>query len=437
MGDTLDAFTDTYTWIAIVGSIMAGFFWVALLVWMIIGWYYGWDFERKLAKEKAKAQSTAAASTYPMEQKSPPLAPSPPQRTFPPNFNAPNSPPNYIPSAPPLSQTGMRIGDPTLNTILSNPPPVNSGRWDRTKSTLKNLYEKVGSKAQVVRDINYRGFLIYCCFGVATFTALLYVMYLATNPYAFSLRVGDSFPIGFTTCTQGLLDAGICGMVTTAMIRIVVFITNALGTATYLKWSKRATVLYVIFIGGFRTFIALFVAYGQDSTYWTLFGLASLFGGILASSLHWGSFFDDMEWCRGEDAPTVPFGVYANTSKTRGWVPALNNAYPETPIMGHWVNTINYGPKTWEFALNILIWLFEIIGYWFIYLFGVAGLNDMSSSDEVATFFGLDIICLLLFNGIKLWLNTAKSDYEIRAISNKLENDFNLPQQRIMVDNRF
>ena len=410
MGETLDAFTDTYTWIGITGACLAGLFWCGLLVWMAVGWYYGWDTERKMAKEKIRPESETQSTPAP-----------------PPPING-----QFMPPTAYNQFINAKSGEPGLANMMSN--PTSGGKWNKAKSVISNLYHKVGSKAQVVRDINYRGFLIYCCFGTATFTAVLYVMMLATNPYAFTLRVGDAFPIGFTTCTQGLLDSGICGMVTLAMIRIVVFVTNALGTATWLKWSKRSTVLYVIFIGGFRTFLALFVAYGNDPTYWTLFGIASLFGGILATSIHAMSLFDDMEWCRGENTQSVPFGVDSGTSKTRGWVPALNDAYPETPTMGRFVNTINYGFKTWEFHINIWIWLLEIIGYWLIYLFGVAGLDEFSSSIEVSVFFALDVICLLIFNAIKLWLYTAKSDYEIKSISTKMESEFFIPQQ---FDNRF
>lgn len=451
MGETLPAFTDTYTWIGITGSILSGFLWVALLIWMAVGWYYGWDTERKIAKEKgdssasdssrtATQQTPAAPPAYLLQ---PPNVPSPPpSSTFPPpppSQYAPPPPQSPIPTAPLPSPIGddMAFDQRTGATVLSNPPPIRGGSNGQAKSTLRELYNKVGYRAQVVRDINYRGFLIYILFGVATFITLKYVLMVATNPFAFNLRVGASLPIAFQTCSQGLLDAGVCGMVVSAAVYIAVFVTNSLGTATWMKWSKRATALYIVFTAGYRTFILLFVAYGDDASYWTFFGFASLFAGICATAIHLFSLIDSMNWCRPKDAETVPYNAQG-WSKNRGWVPSFSNAYPETPIMGWLVNTINYGPKTWEFALNILIWLFEYIGYWFIYLFGVAGLREYSSSIEVGILFGLDVICLLFFNGIKLWLYTAKSDYEIKAVSNPLANTTSLPQTRLnIVDSRF
>lgn len=260
-------------------------------------------------------------------------------------------------------------------------------------------------------DISSYGFFWILIVSVFSTATIVNTVSISTPSDLFQLRIGESL---FGKCSESLVNSGICAMTPNAVGRALIFTINAYAHAIYMKWTREFTGIYVVLTVFNWIFVVLYVIFGLYTALWVFFGLATA-GFIARAGICITSSFDSL-FFSGNVAKN-PEG-YELTRRKGG----INGRYPEIYSRGYIMNVVNYSYGTWEFWLNTGEWVFGIFGYWTIFYIGTSGRILLTAGNEMIAYLCLDIVYLFLFNALKLWTWTNKSEFEVKTVGKNLQN---------------
>ena len=243
----------------------------------------------------------------------------------------------------------------------------------------------------------------------AAFLMVMGILQSVRNNLVFVLRNGATFPIGYTSCTELLVNQGICSNVARTSFYGIVFVLGSFGWQYLMQWKANTTVSHIfgtiLFIFG----IQQFYLYKDNGWEWVAVAFFAL-GALIVIATHIVSSWYSKS--KSKHNTMIDKSNYTPIRKDMGIHSPIGNSSP--------ANALNYEYSTPEWWINIIGGPLLLVCYALFPALGPAAGNFWTYGTESWIYTSLDIVFFLILGGVKMYFFSIKGPMEIKQLQSKM-----------------